>query len=338
MSRPAAVTDSARSEAPATAALLVNTGTPAAPRSAEVRAFLRRFLSDRRVVELPRALWLPLLRGVILPRRGPRSAHKYARIWLPEGSPLFVYNSRLTAALARELSTGEAPIQVRQAFLYSEPNVPDTIQSLLAAGVQRLIVLPLYPQCSGSTTGAVYDQVGAALSRNRSPPELHLVHGYSENTDYIGALAASVTERWQQQGRRSHLLISFHGVPVSFITGGDRYEAECRATAARLAAALHLSESDWSLSFQSRFGANRWLTPATDQTLHELPARGIKDLTLVCPGFAVDCLETLEEIALEGRDTFLSAGGEHFDYVPALNDGAAHVTALARLIRRAGGG
>jgi len=316
--------------------LLVNTGTPDAPRSAAVGGFLRRFLSDSRVVELPRALWLPLLYGLVVPLRAPRSARKYRQIWQPEGSPLLLNTSKLRAALERELTALRGDIRVEQAFLYSAPYVRDSLEALRNAGIRRLIVLPLFPQSSGSTTGAVYDQVAAALRSWRTLPELRYIAGYHADGGYIGALAASLGEHWRLHGRSGHLLLSFHGIPQSYVAAGDRYADECRQTAAQLAAALDLAPRDWSLSFQSRFGANRWLTPATDRSLRELPRRGIRAVTVLCPGFAADCLETLEEIALGGRDIFLHAGGERFDYVPALNGRADHAAALAHVILRSG--
>ena len=317
------------------AVLLVNTGTPDEPRSSSVRSFLRLFLADPRVIELPRALWLPLLYGLVLPLRAPRSARKYRQIWHPEGSPLLVNTSKLRAALQQDLAAQRPDLRVEQAFLYSPPFVYQVLDALRTAGVRRLLVLPLFPQSSGSTTGAVYDQVGAALRAWRALPELRYIPSYHADGAYISALATSIDELWQARGNRSHLLMSFHGIPESYVAGGDRYAEECRQSAAELAAALQLAREDWSLSFQSRFGANRWLTPATDVSLQQLPGRGIRALTLVCPGFAADCLETLEEIALEGRNTFMEAGGERFDYVPALNGRADHAAALARLILRA---
>ena len=213
--------------------------------------------------------------------------------------------------------------------------VGPTLEALRDAGVRRLIVLPLFPQGSGSTTGAVYDQVANALRRWRALPELRYIASYHADPDYVSALAASLNDHWRLHGRNGHLLMSFHGIPVSYVPRGDRYGDECRQTAAQLAAALDLAPRDWSLSFQSRFGANRWLTPATDRSLRELPRRGVRAVTVICPGFAADCLETLEEIALTGRDIFLHAGGERFDYVPALNARNDHAGALARLIVRA---
>ncbi len=318
----------------AAAVLLVNTGTPVEPTATSVRGFLRRFLADPRVIELPRALWLPLLYTLVLPLRAPRSARKYRQIWYPEGSPLLVNTSALRAALAHALRLPRPQLRVEQAFLYSPPYVDQALEALRRADVRRLIVLPLFPQSSGSTSGAVFDQVARALRGWRALPELRFIPSYHAEPDFIAALAASIDEHWQRHGGRDHLLMSFHGIPESYVAGGDRYAEECRQTAAQLAAALALEPAQWSLSFQSRFGANRWLTPATDRTLQELPGRGIRAVTVLCPGFAADCLETLEEIALEGRETFLQAGGERFDYIPALNGREDHAAALARLIIR----
>jgi ferrochelatase len=318
----------------ATAVLLVNTGTPTAPTIGAVRRFLRRFLSDPRVIELPRVFWLPLLYAIVLPLRSSRSARKYRQIWQAEGSPLLVHTSKIREALQRELIARRGPIRVEQAFLYSPPDVPTSIGVLRDAGIRRLIVLPLFPQSSGSTTGAVYDQVARALRVWRALPHLRHIGDYHAEPEYIGALAASVKDHWRLHGRSKHLLMSFHGLPVSYVTRGDRYADECRQTAALLAAAVSLEPREWTLTFQSRFGANRWLTPATDRTLMELPRRAVRAVSIICPGFPADCLETLEEIALTGREIFMQAGGEHFDYIPALNARTDHASALAALILR----
>ena len=314
--------------------LTVNTGTPDAPRAREVRRFLRTFLADPRVVELPRFLWLPLLNGVILPLRAPRSARNYQRVWMPEGSPLAVYSRQLAAALEQELRGGGAQaLHFENAFLYSAPQVATALERLRAAGASEIVVLPLFPQCSGTTTGAVYDQIAATLRSWRDLPALRLISNYHADSAYIHALGQSVREYWRPQDQRSHLLLSFHGIPERCVQRGDPYERQCRETARLLAAELELDASAWTLSFQSRFGKARWLTPATDQTLAELPRRGVRDLVVLCPGFAVDCLETLEEIAIGGREIFLHAGGERFAYIPALNASAAHIRALAALVR-----
>jgi ferrochelatase len=317
-----------------TAVLLVNTGTPEAPSAAAVRGFLRRFLSDPRVIELPRILWLPLLYSVVLPLRAPRSAHKYRQIWQSDGSPLLLNTSRLREAIGREVHALRGHVRVEQAFLYSPPFVRATMDRLRDAGIRRLIVLPLFPQSSGSTTGAVYDQVAQALRGWRALPQLRYVASYHAEPDYISALAASLKDHQRLHGPAGHLLMSFHGIPLSYVSGGDRYADECRQSAGLLASAMELEELDWSVTFQSRFGANRWLTPATDRTLMELPRRGVRAVRVICPGFAADCLETLEEIALTGREMFLKAGGERFDYVPALNARADHARMIARLIVR----
>ena len=312
--------------------VLVNTGTPAAPESGAVRRYLRRFLSDRRIIEAPRWFWLPLLNGLILPLRAPRSAAKYRSVWLDAGGPLKVYSDRLGVAIARELHAAVGAVPTEVAYLYSEPGVAAAFGALAAAGVRRIALLPLFPQMSGTTTGAVYDQAVAALRQARVLPELRLLNEYHAAPAYIEALAASVRDHWRQQGRGAHLLISFHGIPLAYVRGGDAYGEQCRATAAALAAALGLGADDWSLAFQSRFGPAQWLGPATDALLRALPGRGVRALDVVCPGFAVDCLETLEEIAIEGREIFLHAGGERFTYISALNARADHARALAGLL------
>jgi ferrochelatase len=312
--------------------VLVNTGTPSAPASGAVRRYLRRFLSDRRVIEAPRWLWLPLLNGVVLPLRAPRSAAKYRSVWLAEGGPLKVYTDRLGAALARELHAAVGAVPVRVAYLYSEPGVSAAFAELAAAGVHRIALLPLFPQMSGTTTGAVYDQAGAALARTRRLPELRLLADYHLAPPYIDALAASVRDHWRTQGRGAHLLISFHGIPLAYERAGDAYGERCRATAAALATALGLDMDGWSLAFQSRFGPAKWLGPSTAATLRALPGRELRALDVICPGFAVDCLETVEEIAIAGREIFLHAGGERFGYIGALNARSDHARALAALL------
>ena len=314
--------------------LIINTGTPDAPRAPEVRRFLARFLSDQRVVELPRLLWQPLLRFVILPVRGPRSARNYQKIWMAGGSPLAVYSRELAGAVQvlLESTLGEGNVRVLDAYLYSDPDVGAGFELLREQGADEVVVLPLYPQCSGTTTGAAYDQVGTALHGWRDLPTLRVIGNYHADPGYIGALAASVREHWAKHGRSAHLLMSFHGIPVRCVTKGDPYEAHCQRTARLLADALGLATDEWTLSFQSRFGSEKWLGPATDQMLAELPARGVRELAVLCPGFGVDCLETLEEIAIGGAEIFGHAGGTRYEYVPALNARADHAAALAQLV------
>jgi protoporphyrin/coproporphyrin ferrochelatase len=313
--------------------LLCNSGTPDSPSIRDVRRFLAAFLSDPRVVELPRALWLPALHGVILRTRPRQSAGKYAKIWTPEGSPLSVLSRELRQRLLGTLAERVlAPFSVELAMLYSRPSVAEGLERLRAAGAQRILVVPLFPQYCGASTGSVYDRVGAALRTWRWLPELRYVAEYHDYPGYVEALRASVAEHWQAHGRTRHLLMSFHGVPERYFHQGDPYFCKCQKTARLLADELMLAQDEWSVSFQSRVGPVKWLQPYTSEVVAQLPARGIDELTVICPGFALDCLETLEEIGIENRDRFLAAGGRRFEYVPALNATAAHARFLADLI------
>lgn len=313
--------------------LLVNSGTPEAATAAAVRRFLRRFLSDPRVVELPRLVWLPILYGLVLPLRPARIAGKYRRIWSEAGSPLRDLSEQLRAALAATLARQVlAPLSVELGMLYSPPSVPEALGRLRASGAQRILVVPLFPQYCGATTGAVYDQVSEELRRWRWLPELRFVAEYHDHPGYIEALRASVAEHWSREGRTGHLLMSFHGIPERYFANGDPYFCKCQKTARLLADELMLRESEWSVAFQSRFGPSAWLKPYTRAVLEGMPARGARSVTVLCPGFAVDCLETLEEIAIENRAFFMRAGGERFQYVPALNARAPHAQCLGDLI------
>jgi len=313
--------------------LLVNSGTPAAATAPAVRRYLRRFLSDPRVVELPRIMWLPILYGLVLPLRPARVARKYRAIWTEAGSPLRYLSERLrealTATLARKVL---APLSVELGMLYSEPSVPQALGRLRSSGAQRILVVPLFPQYCGATTGAVYDSVSEELRRWRWLPELRFVSEYHDHPGYIEALRASVAEHWAHAGRTAHLLMSFHGIPERYFSAGDPYFCKCQKTARLLADELMLRDSEWSVAFQSRFGPSGWLKPYTREVLEGLPTRGVRSVSVVCPGFAVDCLETLEEIAIENRVCFMRAGGERFDYVPALNAHALHAQSLSDLI------
>ncbi len=313
--------------------LLVNSGTPDSPSVRDVRRFLAAFLSDPRIVELPRALWLPILHGLVLRVRPRRSARKYARIWTAEGSPLAALSrelrSRLMSTLAERVL---APFSLELGMLYSEPSVSDALRRLRTLGAQRILVVPLFPQYCGASTGSVYDQVMEELKRWRWLPELRFVAEYHDYPRYIESLRASVEQHWQEHGRTRHLLISFHGVPERYFHQGDPYFCKCQKTARLLADELMLKEHEWSVSFQSRVGPVKWLQPYTSEVIAQLPARGIDRVTVVCPGFALDCLETLEEIDIENRHRFLQAGGREFQYVPALNTRAEHAGFLADLI------
>jgi ferrochelatase len=313
--------------------LLVNSGTPAAPEAREVRKFLAKFLGDPRVVEIPRALWLPILYGFILPFRPARSAKKYRKIWTAYGSPLLDLSERLRTELTTTLAQNMlAPLSIELGMLYSKPSVAAALGRLRESGAQRILVLPMFPQYCGATTGAVYDQVNAELRRWRWLPELRFVAEYHDDPGYIDALRASVTQHWETNGKSKHLLMSFHGIPERSFHRGDPYFCKCQKTARLLADELMLRDSEWSVAFQSRFGPSGWLKPYTREVLGAMPARGARSVTVVCPGFAVDCLETLEEVAIENRARFMRAGGELFQYVPALNAQASHALCLTDLI------
>jgi ferrochelatase len=314
-----------------TGVLLVNSGTPASLATRDVRAFLAGLLGDPRVVEIPRLLWWPILHGIILRVRPRASARKYAAIWTPQGSPLAFESEALRRGL--EASLAPQGIPVRLAMLYTGgDSVAQAIAALRGAGVDDILVIPMFPQYCGATSGAVFVQVSAALRAERHVPGLRFVSDYHAQPGYIDALAASITEHRGAAGATQHLLMSFHGVPERFVTAGDPYRDQCHATARLVARTLGLADDAWSVSFQSRFGRARWLQPYTIEVLAALPARGVKSVSVICPGFAADCLETLEEIGMENRDAFLGAGGETYHYVPALNARPDHVAALRALV------
>jgi ferrochelatase len=315
--------------------LLVNSGTPASLATRDVRRFLKGLLSDRRVVELPRLLWLPILYGLILPIRPYLSARRYRLIWTAQGSPMTTLSNELASALSAALARRTlGTFSVEVAMLYGPPTVAEALERLRSAGAQRLLVLPLYPQYSGASSGAAFDQVTSELRRWRWLPQLRFIDQYAAEPLYIEALAASVEQHWQTHGRTRRLLVSFHGIPERYFDRGDPYLYYCQKSARLLAQKLQLPDDAWSVSFHSRFGAARWLGPYTADVVAGLPGQGVKELTVICPGFAIDCLETLEEIAIENRDRFLAAGGERFLYVPALNARGEHVDALGELITR----
>jgi ferrochelatase len=313
-----------------TGVLVVNLGTPDAPTPEAVRRFLAEFLSDPRVVNLPRLPWQLVLRTFILPFRPQKSARAYREIWTPAGSPLLTGTEALTRALAEKLAAppGEPPA-VAMGMTYGNPSIDHALQKLQSGGARRLVVLPLYPQYSATTTAAALDRVDAALARWRTPPERLLIEDYHAEPDHVAALAASISAA---RAAFDHLLFSFHGIPRRYAAAGDPYGEQCQATARLIAANLALPAERWSVAFQSRVGGARWLEPYTEDRLRELARAGIGRLAVACPGFAVDCLETLEEIAIRGAATFIAAGGVDFEYIPALNDSAAQVECLARLV------
>ncbi len=315
--------------------LLVNLGTPDSPSRGDVRRYLKAFLWDRRVVELPRWLWWPVLNGIILTTRPARSAEAYRKIWTDEGSPLLVHTHRQAAGLQERL--GER-VRVEAAMRYGNPSIAHGLERLREIGCRRILVFPLYPQYSATTTASVFDAVTDVLKQWRWIPELRLVAQYPDDPGYIGALAASVRNFQQTHGRPDHLLFSFHGIPQRYADAGDPYPHQCETTAHALAEALALKPTQWTLSYQSRLGRQPWLQPYTSTTLARLARDGIEHVQVICPGFAADCLETLEEIAMENRDHFLGAGGARYEYIPCLNDRADHLDALAAIARRHLGG
>jgi ferrochelatase len=317
--------------------LLVNLGTPEAPTARAVRPYLAQFLGDQRVIDYPRWLWRLILHGVILRVRPSRSAHAYQRIWTPQGSPLRVGSEALAARLQEALRP-LGPIRVALAMRYGQPSVQRQIEQLQREGVRRLLVLPLYPQYSATSTGSVIDAVADAMKSLRWPPELRLINDYHDDPAHIDALARSIEQWWASHGRGEKLLLSFHGIPERYVRLGDPYAAQCQATAEALRQRLGLDERELLVTFQSRVGREQWLKPYTDVTVRELAASGIKRLDVACPGFAVDCLETLEEIAMQNAEFFREAGGEALRYIPALNDSPDQVDSLAQLVLRHAGG
>lgn len=314
------------------AILLVNLGSPQAPTPAAVRRYLKQFLSDPRVVEIPRALWLPLLYGVVLNLRPKISAQKYARIWGSDGSPLLAHTFKQAALLREALGkrTG-SPVCVEPAMRYGDPPIVDALARLKETGYERILLLPLYPQYSASTTASAIDEVARYLRCTRNVPEVRMVKHFHDHPAYIAALCASVREHWQANGRPDKLLISFHGVPRAMIERGDPYFSECNATAQLLAENLQLAQDQWSLTFQSRFGRGQWLAPYTAATLASWGRQRLGRVDVLCPGFVSDCLETLEEIGIEAKETFLSAGGGQFHLIACLNERDDWIQALTTI-------
>jgi len=314
--------------------LLVNLGTPEAPTPDATRRYLAEFLSDPRVVEIPRIAWWPILHGIVLRTRPGRSARKYAQVWTPEGSPLAVWTARQAALLRGYLGERGASVEVRWAMRYGRPAIAAELDALRAAGCTRVLVFPAYPQYCAATTASAWDAVGAWAARTRRLPELRFVNHYHDDPAYVEALAAQVRRHWGREGRGRPLVLSFHGMPRRTLELGDPYHCECLKTARLLRTALGLAEADVHVTFQSRFGRAAWLEPSTDATLTALARSGHAGVDVMCPGFAADCLETLEEIAIEGRQSFLAAGGHDFHYLPCLNDSPEGMRALAGIALR----
>ncbi len=325
-------------QTPRTAVLYCNLGTPDAPTAPAVRRYLAEFLSDQRVVEIPRLLWMLILHGIILRFRPAKSAAKYASIWTPEGSPLKIGTEKQANLLQAWLSQHGEHVLVRWGMRYGSTSIPSQLDALKAEGVTRVLVLPAYPQYSATTTASLFDAVYAWASKTRSIPELRFVNHYHDHTAYIAALAGSVQKHWQGSGRPQVLVMSFHGVPARTLELGDQYHCECFKTARLLAESLGLSKDQYKVTFQSRLGRAKWLEPYTEPTLIAMAQSGVQSVDVICPGFTSDCLETLEEINMEARHAFLSAGGKTFGYIPCLNDDPAAVTALAAVTQQHLGG
>ncbi|MGE3165727.1 MAG: ferrochelatase [Planctomycetota bacterium] len=322
-------------EIPAVGILLTNLGTPDAPTTPALRRYLREFLSDPRVIELPAWKWQPILNLFVLTRRPPRSAAAYRAVWTPAGSPLLVTARKQADALRQTLvERYGTPTRVALGMRYGNPSVGAALDELMLAGCRRVLLLPLYPQYSAATTASTVDALGAALARRRWIPEVRTVNQYLDEPLYIRALANSIRETWEKGGEPSRLLLSFHGIPERYFRSGDPYHCQCHKTARRVAEELGLSPDRYLVTFQSRFGREPWLQPYTDETLAAWGRERLDSVDVVCPGFSADCLETLEEINVENRKIFLDAGGGRFRYIPALNDRPDHIAALSAVIDR----
>lgn len=315
--------------------LLVNLGTPEEPTPAAVRRYLRQFLSDPRVVELPRWLWLPILHGYILRTRPAKTAAAYRKVWTENGSPLLLHSTDITNAVRETLSARlSGGINVELGMSYGKPSIDAALQKMFDQFVTRIVVLPLYPQYSGTTTASIFDAVTARLSQRRWVPELRFINHYHDAAGYISALVASIRDFWDMQGRGERLLFSFHGVPKRTLLNGDPYHCQCQKTARLAAAELELDEDEWHVAFQSRLGREEWLRPYTDEVIEQWGRDKLGKVDLICPGFAADCLETLEEVAIRYADDFTAAGGAELRYIPALNARDEHVAFLSRMIEK----
>jgi ferrochelatase len=315
-----------------TCVLLANLGSPSAPTVSAVRRFLKEFLWDPRVVNLPRPLWWMILHFVVLPFRPRKSLKAYKKIWTEKGSPLIYLTRQLTEQVADKLK--DKNITVRHVMSYGEPSIAKQLQAFKNEGIDNLIVLPLYPQYSSTTTASIYDAVVKELNQWRHLPNIQFISDYYQDNRYIAAVAQSIQQSWNEYGKNELLLMSFHGLPEQLTKWGDPYFHQCHNSAALIAEQLGIDENQWMIVFQSRFGKAQWLKPYCVNTLKELPSKGIKKIDIVCPGFAVDCLETLEEIAMENKSIFMESGGEDYRYIPALNDSEIHVDAIVSLLEQ----
>ncbi len=314
--------------------LVTNLGTPEAPTKKALRPYLKEFLSDPRVVEVPKVIWWFVLNGIILNFRPKRSAQAYSTVWTEEGSPLKTITKAQASALAARCKAqyGDNVI-VEFAMRYGKPAITDVLDSMLANGVRKLVVLPLYPQYSASTTGSTFDAIAHDFTSRRWLPELRFVNHYNDRDSFITALANKVEAHWNEYGRADKLILSYHGIPKRYLMNGDPYHCECHKTSRLVAEKLGLSSDKYMTTFQSRFGREEWLTPYTDETLKSLPSKGVKAVQIMCPGFSADCLETIEEIGEENREYFMEAGGERYEYIDALNSDEEHIDVLFDIVQ-----
>lgn len=316
-----------------TAILLVNLGTPDKPTPSGVRRYLREFLSDTRVIEIPPFIWQIILNLFVLTTRPKRVAHAYQSVWTPDGSPLLAILKQQAVLLQDKLTQNGTPVPVLPATTYGNPNIKDVMADLQDKGYDDVIVLSLYPQYSATTTGAVFDKVAKYCMGQRNMPAVQFTRDYHDHPLYIKALAQSVRAFWEENGRADRLLMSFHGIPKPYADKGDPYAEQCRTTAVLLASELGLLAGQWQMSFQSRFGAQEWLKPYTDELLSEWGSQGVS-VQVLSPAFSADCLETLEELAVENRDNFIKAGGKSYEYIPALNTDELHIALMADMVGR----
>ncbi|KAB2824056.1 ferrochelatase [Aliivibrio sp. S4TY2] len=308
--------------------LLVNLGTPTAPTTSAVKTFLSEFLHDKRVVDMNRFLWCPLLHGVILPIRAPKVAKLYESVWMDEGSPLMVYSKRQAAALHSFLN-----VPVELGMTYGEPSIKSGIERLEAQGCDEIVILPLYPQYSRTTSAAVFDQIAKQYKTTSVLPDFSLVHNYHDHPLYIKALAESIRLSWEKKGKGDYVLCSYHGIPQRFVDNGDIYAKHCERTTELLAQELGLTSEQIGMSYQSRFGREAWLQPYTSEMLTELTPKGIKSLDIISPAFSSDCLETLEELSEECKEIFMEAGGQKYTFIPCLNDDELHIEMMADIVK-----
>lgn len=315
--------------------LVANLGTPDSPSPKDVRRYLKEFLSDPRVIDLARIPWWFILNVIILNTRPKKTAAAYQKVWTEQGSPLLVKTEQITRGLQQKFDQEKADqVKVVTAMRYGNPSIKAGIKKLQSEGVTRILVFPLYPQFSATTTASTFDAVAEAVKKDSAMPELRFINRYYNDPGYLDALSKSVEDYWQANGKPDKLIMSLHGIPQDYVTAGDSYADECRASTSLLANKLQLTDEQWQLTFQSRLGPREWLQPYTINRMAELGKENTRRIDVICPGFAVDCLETLEEIAMENRDEFLEAGGQEYNYISCLNDDQSHIDALANIAKR----